>query len=347
MKEVKTDIRTISLQKLQQFFINNQCPKFRANQTFEWLWKRRELDFEKMTNLSLTNRQILKQNFQIQKIRILKQYVSIDGTVKFLFELKTKKVIEGVLIPQLNRLTACISSQVGCSLACTFCATGKLKLESNLTTGEIYDQVFLINQYCLENFQKPITNIVFMGMGEPLLNFKNVLQSIHYISSIDGMGISARRITVSTVGLAKIIRKIADMNPSFNLAISLHSANNKTRSSIMSINKTNNLESLSEALIYFYNKTNIRPTYEYILLNGVNDSIEDANQLIKFCKIIPCKVNLIEYNKVDSVPYEKSTKEKTHRFINKLEEKKILVKLRKSRGEDINAGCGQLANKIN
>jgi len=347
MKAVKTDIRTISIKELEQFFIDNNCSTFRADQTFEWIWKRRELDFDKMTNLSLTNRKILKQKFEIQKIRILKEHVSVDGTVKFLFELNTKKVIEGVLIPQLNRLTACISSQVGCSLACTFCATGKLKLESNLTTGEIYDQVFLINRYCLENFQKPITNIVFMGMGEPLLNFKNVLQSIHYISSIDGMGISARRITVSTVGITKIIRKIADMNPSFNLAISLHSANNKIRSSIMSINHTNNLESLSQALIYFYNKTNIRPTYEYILLNGINDSIEDANQLIKFCKIIPCKVNLIEYNKVDGVGYEKSTQEKTNRFIKQLEEKQILVKLRKSRGEDINAGCGQLANKIN
>jgi 23S rRNA (adenine2503-C2)-methyltransferase len=234
---------------------------------------------------------------------------------------------------------------VGCSLACEFCATGKLKLYRNLTSGEIYDQAFLLNKYCLDKFKKPITNIVFMGMGEPLLNIKNVLKSISFITSKHGMGMSGKRITVSTVGIAKMIRKIADINPNFNLAISLHSANEKKRSEMMGINKTNDLKKISKALIYFYEKTKIKPTYEYILLNGVNDSIDDAKELIDFCKKIPSKVNLIEYNKIEDSTYNKSTKKSTNLFMEVLQKNNILVKLRRSRGEDIGAACGQLATQ--
>jgi len=244
MKNVKEDIRNLKREDLELFFEKNNSPKFRAHQVLEWIWRHYEFDFNQMTNLAIQERNLLKKNFCINRLRISRYKTSLDGTVKFLFELENNKVVEGVLIPHMNRLTVCISSQVGCSLSCDFCATGKLKLYRNLTAGEIYDQVFLINQYAIKKFQKPITNIVFMGMGEPLLNFKNVLTSISYITGPDGMGMSGKRITLSTVGIAKMIRRAADMKPNFNLAISLHSANDKTRTTIMAINKTNNLDGL-------------------------------------------------------------------------------------------------------
>ena len=347
MQNIKIDIRDLTREQLTKFFVENKKPKFRAIQVYEWLWKYRVLDFSKMTNLSKHDRSLLENNFQINGIQVLKQSFSKDGTVKFLFEIDKNRVVEGVLIPQLNRYTVCISSQVGCSLACTFCATGKLKLYRNLTAAEIYDQVFLINKFCLTQFQSKITNIVYMGMGEPLLNIKNVLLSISHITSKSGLYMSSKRITVSTAGISKMIRKIADLAPKFNLAISLHSANNIKRTEIMEINKSNDLESLSSALQYFFQKTKIKPTYEYVLLKGFNDTAQDAHDLISFCKKIPSKVNLIEYNKVDDISYEKSTTKATTLFISILEKNKILVKFRKSRGEDIGAACGQLATELN
>ena len=346
MKNSLIDIRNLKKEELELFFTKNNSPKFRASQVWDWIWKHRISDFEKMSNLSVNERELLKNSFIFNKTHILRQETSVDGTVKFLFQLHDHEVVEGVLIPQLNRLTACISSQVGCSLSCSFCATGKLKLSRNLTSGEIYDQAFLINQFCIQKFKKIITNVVFMGMGEPLLNIKNVLKSITHISSSQGMGMSTKRITLSTVGIPKIIKKIADINPKINLAISLHAANNIKRTNIMPINQTNDLNKLLESLIYFYNKTKIKPTYEYVLLNGVNDSITDAKALVSFCKKNPSKVNLIEYNVVKGIPHEKSTHKNTIRFIEFLEKNNVLVKLRKSRGEDIGAACGQLATQI-
>ena len=345
MNNSKKDIRAIKKEDLELFFQKHNLPKFRSMQVLEWLWKHHKLDFDKMTNIGALERRLLKEEFIINSIEISTIRISVDGTIKFVFKLQKNKVIEGVLIPQLNRVTACISSQIGCSLACKFCATGQIKLDRNLTPGEIYDQVFLLNQYSLKKFKKPITNIVFMGMGEPLLNIKNVLTSISYITGKNGMGISGKRITVSTVGITKIIKQIADMSPNFNLAISLHSANEKKRSQIMEINKTNTLYNLTESLKYFYNKTRIKPTYEYVLLGGVNDSIDDAKELVDFCRKIPSKVNLIEYNKVDNVPYKKSEKKTTSLFLEILEKNNILVKFRRSRGEDIGAACGQLASQ--
>ena len=345
MQFVKKDIRKVSKAQLEAFFLDHNAPKFRASQVYEWLWKHYQMHFDQMSNIPIAERELLNQNFFTQPIKIVKETISKDGTVKFLFQLENNSVVEGVLIPQISRLTACISSQSGCSLACKFCATGKLKFNRNLDAAEIYDQVFLINQYAMNKFKKPITNIVFMGMGEPLLNFKNVLQSIYYITDPIGMGMSGKRITVSTVGITKIIKKIADMNPNFNLAISLHASNDSKRSKIMDINKTNDLSKLLDALQYFYKKTKIKPTYEYVLLNGFNDTMQDANELIEICSKIPSKVNLIEYNKVDGVTYEKSTKESTIAFIQALEKNNILVKLRRSRGEDIGAACGQLATQ--
>ena len=345
MKAVRLNIRNTSKEELEQFFLQYDIPKFKVSQVWDWLWKHHKLNFDGMTNLSLKERELLKEHFYIKQTQILKESTSKDGTVKFLFQIEEGKVIEGVLIPQRNRLTACISSQAGCSLACDFCATGKLKLFRNLTAGEIYDQVFLINKFCLHQFNKPITNIVFMGMGEPLLNVKNVLKAIYYITNKSGLNMSGKRITVSTVGITKIIRYIADRNPNFNLAISLHAATDKKRSQIMDINNSNNLSNLKESLKYFYARTGIKPTFEYILLKGFNDHAQDANDLIDFCASIPSKVNLIEYNKVENTPYEKSTPKSTNLFINILEKKNVLVKLRKSRGEDIGAACGQLATQ--
>ena len=345
MKALKLDIRNLTLVELADFFIKNNAPRYRAKQVYKWLWKYRVLDFDKMTDLSLRDRDLLKDSFTIKPLKIIQESISEDGTIKFLFEIYEGQVVEGVLIPQRNRLTACISSQVGCSLACDFCATGKLKMYRNLTSAEIYDQAFLINEYCLQNFKKRMTNIVFMGMGEPLLNIKNVLQGINHITGSYGMDFSGKRIVVSTAGIVKIIRKIADNNPKFGLAISLHSANDSKRSRIMEINKTNNLSSLLSSLKYFYEKTKIKPTYEYILLKGFNDSRDDAEQLVNFCKKIPSKVNLIEYNKVEKSIYEKTTFKTTQLFIDILEKNNILVKLRRSRGEDIGAACGQLATE--
>tara|TARA_Y100000766_G_C18895241_1_gene600600 strand:- start:265 stop:1311 length:1047 start_codon:yes stop_codon:yes gene_type:complete len=345
MNKLRPDIRSLSKLQIEDFFSLNNKPKFRANQVYEWLWKHRVLDFNLMTSLSIDDRSLLDSTFSINSLILQNYKSSLDGTVKFLFQLNQNKVVEGVLIPHRNRYTACISSQAGCSLACTFCATGKLKLYKNLSAGEIYDQVFLINEFSLRKFNKPITNIVYMGMGEPFLNSTNVLNSIGHITSKKGLNISAKRITVSTAGIVKIIKRIADLNPKFNLAISLHSANDKVRTKIMEINKSNSLKDLAIAIDYFYHKTKIKPTYEYILLNGINDSTQDAKDLIDFCKKTPSKVNLIEYNQVANIPYQKSSKRSTKIFMDLLEKNKILVKFRRSRGEDIGAACGQLATQ--
>ena len=345
MKQLIKDIRTLNSSKIKDFFDLHKKPLFRANQVYEWLWKYRVLNFNLMTNLSLDDRELLSKNFCIKSLTLHSHKISRDGTIKFLFQLENNKIVEGVLIPQGDRYTACISSQAGCSLACEFCATGKLKLYRNLSPGEIFDQVYLINEFSLKKYKKRITNIVYMGMGEHFLNSTNVLHSINHITSKQGLNISSKRITVSTAGIVKIIKKVADLNPQFNLAISLHSANDKKRTSIMEINKSNNLQDLAIAIDYFYTKTKIKPTYEYILLKGVNDSIEDAKALIAFCKKTPSKVNLIEYNKVPSLPYEKSSISSTKIFMDLLEKNKILVKLRRSRGEDIGAACGQLATQ--
>mgnify|MGYP001185292503 FL=1 len=345
MNRLKQDIRSLTKLQIEEFFCLKNKPRFRANQVYEWLWKHRVLDFNLMTSLSLVDRTLLNTTFSINSLTINNYKTSLDGTIKFLFQIDKNKVVEGVLIPHKNRYTACISSQAGCSLACKFCATGKLKLYRNLSAGEIYDQVFLINEFSLRKFNKRITNIVYMGMGEPFLNSTNVLNSIAHITSNQGLNISAKRITVSTAGIVKIIKRIADLNPQFNLAISLHSANDEKRTTIMEINKSNNLKDLALAIDYFYTKTKIKPTYEYILLHGVNDSIQDAKDLIDFCKKTPSKVNLIEYNQVSNVPYRKSSQSSTKIFMDLLEKNKILVKFRRSRGEDIGAACGQLATQ--
>ena len=343
---MKKNIRELKCSELESILITLQEPSFRCKQIYRWLWKKRISSFNEMTNVTEKLRSYLIENFDIQYITIEQKVFSKDGTIKFLFKLFDGNKCEGVLIPDKNRFTACISSQVGCSFSCKFCATGQMKRIRNIMSYEIFDQVSLIINESKKEYNKSITNIVYMGMGEPLVNYQNVVDSVKYIINKDGLNISSKRITLSTVGVSKMIRKLADEELKINLAVSLHSANNVKRTKIMDINSVNDLDDLKNALIYFFNKTKIKITYEYIMLKDFNDTKKDALDLIKFCKIIPSKVNLIEFNTVKKTNFMKSSDTITKEFIEILKKEKIIVNLRKSRGEDVNAACGQLANTI-
>lgn len=341
----KRDIRKLKLDELKSFFIQHNDKPFRAQQVYEWLWKKSAQDFDQMTNLSLSTRELLKEHFAINHIRVDTMQRSVDGTIKNAVKLHDGLIVESVLIPTEDRITACVSSQVGCSLACKFCATARLKRQRNLNPDEIYDQVAAIRQQAELFFNRPLTNIVFMGMGEPLLNYNNVIAAIDKITSPEGLNMASKRITLSTVGVAKMIRKMADDGVKFNLAVSLHSAINTTRSSIMPINETNSLEELSDALQYWYKKTKRRVTYEYVVWKGVNDTEKDALALAKFCKAIPSKVNLIQYNPIDDGEFQQASEKAVAMYQQILEKHGTLSHIRKSRGQDIDAACGQLANK--
>ena len=287
----------------------------------------------------------LDKNFVINSIKIDRFQKSKDGTIKNAIELFDGNIVECVLIPSKNRITACVSSQVGCSLNCHFCATAKLQRMRNLNTDEIYDQVVLINKQANEFFNRPLTNIVFMGMGEPLMNYKNVLKSIDKITSKSGLGMSSKRIVLSTSGVPKMIKKMADDKVKFKLAISLHSATNETRNSIMPFNEKMDLKKLLDSLIYWYNKTKSIITYEYVIWKGINDSEKDIEALINFCKKAPSKVNLIQYNSINDTNFVQASDSVINEYVRRLEKNKISVTIRKSRGQDIDAACGQLANK--
>ncbi|MBK7183438.1 MAG: 23S rRNA (adenine(2503)-C(2))-methyltransferase RlmN [Bacteroidetes bacterium] len=343
--ETKKDIRSLTLDELKKVFVENGDQAFRAKQVYEWLWKKSATSFDLMTNLSKATRELLDKNFVINAVKVDDMQISSDRTIKNAFKLYDSNIVEGVLIPTPNRMTACISSQVGCSLTCKFCATGKLERLRNLNADEIYDQVVLIKNQAEEKYKTPLSNIVYMGMGEPLLNYKNVMDSIQKITSPEGLNMSPQRITVSTAGVSKMIMKLADDGAKFNLALSLHAANDKKRNYIMPINESNSLEALAEALKYFYEKTETRVTYEYIAFKDFNDSLEDAKELAAFCKHIPCKVNIIEYNPIDDGEFQQTTNERLDAFAKFLENKNIIVNVRRSRGKDIDAACGQLANK--
>lgn len=342
----KQNIRSLSEKELKDFFSINGEKPFRAKQVFEWLWKKQTTSFEDMLNLSLSTRKLLEDNFYINAVSIVEKQISSDRTIKNAFKLYDGKITEGVLIPTPKRMTACISSQVGCSLSCKFCATGKLDRLRNIEAEEIFDQVALIKKQAEENYRTPLTNIVYMGMGEPLLNYRNVLKSVELITSNEGLGMSPKRITVSTAGIAKMIKKLGDDDVKFNLALSLHAANDKKRSEIMPINDQNSLDSLKEALQYFYDKTGTRVTFEYIIFKDFNDSLEDAKELANFCKCVPCKINIIEYNPIDDARFQRADSKKTDLFAAFLEDNfNLIVNVRRSRGKDIDAACGQLANK--
>lgn len=342
----KKDIRALSDAEITAFFTENGEKAFRAKQVAEWLWKKGAQSFDDMTNLSKPTRDWLDRNFVINAVKVDEVQVSDDRTIKSSFKTADGKFVEGVLIPTKSRMTACISSQIGCSLSCKFCATGRLDRLRNLTADEIFDQVVHIANQSQEHYGIPLSNIVYMGMGEPLLNYKNVVESIERITSEKGLGMSPRRITVSTAGIAKMIHKLADDKVRFNLALSLHAANEKKRDYIMPINETNNLGVLADEMSYFYEQTGTRPTLEYIIFKDFNDSIEDAKELALFCKNFPTKINIIEYNSIDGGEFKKADIAKTDKFKLFLEERNLIVNIRRSRGKDIDAACGQLANKL-
>ncbi|MFC5047111.1 23S rRNA (adenine(2503)-C(2))-methyltransferase RlmN [Aquimarina hainanensis] len=345
MKVKKKDIRSLTKDELRDFFKESGDKAFRGNQVYEWLWNKGAHDFDDMTNVSKNTRKMLAEHFVINHIHVDQMQRSSDGTIKNAVRLHDGLIVESVLIPTATRTTACVSSQVGCSLDCKFCATARLKRMRNLNPDEIYDQVVAIDKESRLYHNRPLSNIVFMGMGEPLMNYKNVLKSIEKITSEDGLGMSPKRITVSTSGVPKMIKKLADDEVRFGLAVSLHSAIDDVRTRIMPFNKMFPLSDLRESLEYWYQKTKSKVTYEYVVWKGINDRKEDIDALVKFCSYVPCKVNLIEYNPIDDGEFQQADSHAIDRYISSLETKGIVVNVRRSRGKDIDAACGQLANK--
>lgn len=342
----RNNIRHLSFKELEQYFEELGEKKFRVKQIWEWLWQKHAGSFADMTNLSKELRQKLEDTFILPVLTIDATQYSADGTIKSRFKTHDGHLVEGVLIPTTSRYTACVSSQIGCSLSCKFCATGYIERKRNLDFDEIYDEVVLINQQSESTYDKKLSNIVFMGMGEPLLNYKNVLKSIERITAPDGMGMSPRRITVSTAGVAKAIRQLGDDKVKFKLALSLHAANDAKRHEIMPINDSNNIKSLVDALNFFYKQTGNEITFEYILFKDFNDSLQDADELIKIYRQVPADlVNIIEYNPIEFARFEKPEESKVQAFMHYLEKHRVNVRLRRSRGKDIDAACGQLANK--
>jgi 23S rRNA (adenine2503-C2)-methyltransferase len=341
----KKDIRAISKEALRDFFVANGDKAFRGNQVYEWLWSKGAHSFEDMTNVSKETRAMLEAHFVINHVKVDTMQRSADGTVKNSVRLHDGLVVESVLIPTNTRTTACVSSQVGCSLNCNFCATARLKRMRNLEPGEIYDQVLAIDSESRLYYNRPLSNIVFMGMGEPLMNYNNVIKAIDRITSDEGLGMSPKRITVSTSGIPKMIMKMADDGVKFKLAVSLHSAIENVRNQIMPFSTNFPLTELRESLEYWYQKTKSKVTYEYVVWNGINDTKEAVDALVKFCKYVPCKVNIIEYNPIDDGMFQQASDVAIDLYIQELTKHNIVAKVRKSRGKDIDAACGQLANK--
>ena len=346
MNSTKKDIRALSKEELRTFFATHGDQAFRGTQVYEWLWQKGAHHFEDMTNLSKDTRQMLDENFSINHIEVDSMQRSSDGTIKNGIRLHDGMIVESVLIPTAKRSTACVSSQVGCSLDCKFCATSRLKRMRNLNPDEIYDQVVAIDKQSKLYHNRPLSNIVFMGMGEPLMNYNNVLKAIDKITSKEGLGMSPKRIVVSTSGVPKMIRKMADDEVKFNLAVSLHSAIDEVRTQIMPFNETFPLDDLRDALIYWYEKTEKMITYEYIVWEGINDTRKDIDALVQYCKHVPCKVNIIEYNPIDDGEFQQAPKRAIDDYVSILEMNDIVVNVRRSRGKDIDAACGQLANKV-
>ena len=345
MQIEKKDIRAVSKELLREFFVTHGDKAFRGNQVYEWLWSKGAHSFEDMTNISKETRAMLESNFVINHIKVDTIQRSDDGTIKNAVRLHDGLVVESVLIPTNTRTTACVSSQVGCSLDCNFCATARLKRMRNLEPGEIYDQVLAIDKESRLYYNHPLSNIVFMGMGEPLMNYNNMMKAIEMITSSEGLGMSPKRIMVSTSGVPKMIKKLADDDVKVKLAVSLHSAIDEIRSKIMPFSKNFPLADLRESLEYWYRKTKSKISYEYVVWKDINDNKESIDALVKFCKYVPCKVNLIEYNPIDDGEFQQASEEATNAYIKALEASGIVVKVRRSRGKDIDAACGQLANK--
>ncbi|MFN3939140.1 MAG: 23S rRNA (adenine(2503)-C(2))-methyltransferase RlmN [Chitinophagales bacterium] len=345
MQVTKKAIRDLTKKDISLIFAAWGEPPYRADQVHHWLWQQFVKSFDEMRNIPKALQNKLAAEFDIFPIQSDLEQVSSDGTIKCRFRLHDGHLMESVLIPADDRMTACVSSQVGCNLGCKFCATGFIKMKRNLAHYEIYDQVVSMHQHAMAHYGKPLSNIVYMGMGEPLLNYKNVIKSVERITAADGLAMSPRRITVSTAGLAKQIKQLGDDGVKFNLAVSLHAADDKKRSALMPVNDANNLQTLIDALNYFYAKTKNKITFEYILFDGINETAEDARNLVKLCRRVPAKVNIIEYNPIAQADFNKSKEEQREKFIAYLEQNDIVAKVRRSRGKDIDAACGQLANK--
>lgn len=339
----RQDIRKLPKEALDDFLKSHGEPAFRSKQVWEWIWEKSACTFGEMTNLSLKTKQLLESHYEFRPIELHTRQVSKDRTIKFGFKLYDDNIIESVLIPTDDRMTACVSSQVGCSLTCKFCATGYMERVRNLDPAEIYDQVVAVRENAASEYHQPLTNIVFMGMGEPLLNYQNVLKAIDRIVSPEGLGMSYKRITLSTAGIAKMITKLADDGFKCNLALSLHAANDTKRNTIMPINEQNSLEALRDALKYYYDKTQNPVTYEYIVFDQFNDSLQDAAELYAFTTHVPCKINIIEYNPIKAADFKNAREDRLESFAHFLQKKGLNVTLRRSRGKDIDAACGQLA----
>ena len=339
------DIRTFSLDQLTDYFKEIGEKPFRAKQVYDWLWSKNLHSIDEMTNLSKDLRDKLSQEFVIKPVAVDLLQKSKDGTIKNGVKLHDGLLVESVLIPTETRTTAFVSSQVGCSLNCEFCATARLKRMRNLEVAEIVDQVALIDQQSKMYFDRPLSNIVFMGMGEPMMNYKNVVEAIRKITKPEGLGMSARRITVSTSGIPKMIKMLADEDLKVKLALSLHSAVEKTRNEIMPFSEKFPLTEIMESLQYWYEKTGSVVTFEYCVWGGINDQPEDIKALIKYCRQVPSKVNLIKYNPIGEGKFDHRSIEAENRYVQELEKAGITVLVRRSRGGDIDAACGQLANK--
>ena len=339
------DIRLIRPENLEQLLKKNKFLTYRSKQIQNWARKIDIQSFNQMSNLPNDLIQFLTENFKLNKSKVKTSKKSFDGTIKFAIQLYDNLIVEAVLIPSNKRITACVSSQVGCSLDCNFCATSKIKKMRNLESYEIFDQIMLLNKESINHFSSPITNIVFMGMGEPLLNYKNVIESIDQITSDFGIGISYKKITVSTSGISKMIKKMADDDVKFNLAISLHTALEKTRNKVMPFSKSFPIKELVDSLEYWYKKIKRKITFEYLIWKEINDDFEHINALVSICKRIPSKVNIIEYNDTDNSMFRNADDKWINNYVTTLKENRIPVSVRRSRGKDIDAACGQLANK--
>ena len=348
----RVDLKTMDRAALADFVAAHGAPRYRGDQLFNWIYGKGVSDFAVMSNLPERMRRGLQRDATVEDLEIVEQQQAADQTVKALFRLPSGREAETVLIPALDergearRLTVCVSSQVGCAMGCEFCATGLMGFRENLTPGAIFDQVWHMNEVAQERFGRPVTNVVFMGMGEPLLNYDAVLDSIAILTDEDSLNLSAQKITVSTVGLARRIKDLADDQLRANLAVSLHAPDNETRSSIMPVNEAEktSLPALKEAIQYYSRKTGRPVTYEYCLFKGVNDSAADARNLAEVARWAPSKVNLLMYNPVEGLNFERTSEAQLDRFVEVLVEEGITVTVRRSRGQDIDAACGQLAN---
>lgn len=342
----KNNIREVSLQDISAFLTNNGEKAFRAKQIWQWIWQHGVNSFDEMTNLSKNTRELLQNHYCFDTLTPCRVQTASDGTTKTAWRLTDGEIVESVLIPGNQKFTVCVSSQVGCQLGCKFCATGTLGFKRNLTAGEIFEQVIRA-QKASEEQGSALSNIVFMGMGEPLLNYDQVMRAIERITASDGLAMSPYRITVSTAGIPEKIRQLADEGVRFNLAISLHSAKETVRTSLMPVNKAYSLKEIAESLKYFVEKTGTRPTFEYLLLKDVNDSLEDAKALALYCRQFPIKINIIEYNNVEGSGFQHSPDKKRDEFVKFLEGCNMVVNIRHSKGKDIDAACGQLAGREN